>query len=288
LAEPGGICVSGKVAREVEKKLAFGFEPMGEQKVKNITRPVQAFRVIIEGQARRQPVIPFQRRWVRAGTAVFALLLVLAGAAWTFWPIATVSGKHSVAVLPFDNYGGDEATGRLADGLTEDIITDLARFPEFKVIARNSTETYKGKAIDVREIGKALDVGFVVEGSIAREADRVRVTAQLIGSETGRHLWSQRWDRPDKEVFVIQTQIVEGRKRKSFPLMPAIRQVLSLGLTAWRLVNSPSQANSGEITSPLWPGAVSPVLSKGIEEQPYRSQPHYGRNGSADLIKNVH
>lgn len=209
LAEPGGICVSGKVAREVEKKLAFGFEPMGEQKVKNIIEPVQAFRIIIERQARRRPVIRFQRHWVGTGTAVLALLLVLAGAAWQFWPTATVSGKPSVAVLPFDNYGGDEATGRLADGLTEDIITDLARFPEFKVIARNSTETYKGRAIDVREIGKALDVGFVVEGSIAREADRVRVTAQLIDSKQGRHLWSQRWDRPDKEVFVIQAEIAE-------------------------------------------------------------------------------
>jgi TolB-like protein/class 3 adenylate cyclase/tetratricopeptide (TPR) repeat protein len=209
LAEPGGICVSGKVAREVDKKLAFGFEPMGEQKVKNIAEPVQAFRVIIEGQARRQPVIPLQRRWVQAGTAVLALLLVLAGAAWQFWPMATVSGEPSVAVLPFDNYGGDEATGRLADGLTEDIVTDLARFPEFQVIARNSTETYKGKAVDIREVGKALDVGFVVEGSIAHEADRVRVTAQLIDAKANRHLWSQRWDRPDSEVFAIQTEIAE-------------------------------------------------------------------------------
>ncbi|TDW19813.1 TolB-like protein, partial [Rhizobium azibense] len=162
-----------------------------------------------EGQAPRQPARPSPPRWFWAAAAVPVLILVLAGTAWQFWPTATVGGKPSVAVLPFDNYGGDEATGRLADGLTEDINTDLARFPEFKVIARNSTETYKGKAIDVREIGTALDVGFVVEGSIAREADRVRITAQLIDSKTGRHLWSQRWDRPDKEVFIIQTEIAE-------------------------------------------------------------------------------
>lgn len=209
LADPGGICVSGKVAKEVEKKLAFGFEPMGEQKVKNIAEPVQAFRVILEGQARRRPARSSFPRWVWAAVVVSVLIVALVGLVWRYWPTATVVGKPSVAVLPFDNYGGDEATGRLADGLTEDLITDLARFPEFQVIARNSTETYKGKSVDAREVGKALDVGFVVEGSIAREADRVRITAQLIDAKTARHLWSQRWDRPDKEVFAIQTEIAE-------------------------------------------------------------------------------
>ncbi len=144
LADPGGICVSGKVAKEVEKKLAFGFEPMGEQRVKNIAEPVQAFRVILEGQARRRPARSSFPHWVRAAVVVSIPILVLVGSVWQFWPTATVVGKPSVAVLPFDNYGGDEATGRLADGLTEDVIADLARFPEFQVIARNSTETYKG------------------------------------------------------------------------------------------------------------------------------------------------
>ncbi|WP_081159371.1 adenylate/guanylate cyclase domain-containing protein [Ensifer aridi] len=209
LADPGGVCVSGKVAKEVEKKLAFGLEPMGEQKVKNIAEPVQAFRVLLEGQARRRPARSSFPRWGWAAVVVSILVPVLVGLVWQFWPTAAVVGKPSVAVLPFDNYDGDEATGRLADGLTEDVITDLARFPEFQVIARNSTETYKGKSVDVREVGKALDVGFVVEGSIAREADRVRITAQLIDTKTARHLWSQRWDRPDNEVFAIQTEIAE-------------------------------------------------------------------------------
>ena len=112
-------------------------------------------------------------------------------------------------MLPFDNYGGDEATGRLADGLTEDIITDLARFPEFQVIARNSTEAYRGKPASPNEVGKALGVAFVVEGSIQHQADRVRITAQLIDAKTGNHLWSERWDRPDKDLFAIQTEISE-------------------------------------------------------------------------------
>ena len=140
---------------------------------------------------------------------MIALLLVLAGAAWQFWPKELASGKPAVAVLPFDNYGGDEATGRLADGLTEDIITDLARFPEFQVIARNSTEAYRGKPASPNEVGKALGVAFVVEGSIQHQADRVRITAQLIDAKTGNHLWSERWDRPDKDLFAIQTEISE-------------------------------------------------------------------------------
>ncbi|MEK1889257.1 MAG: adenylate/guanylate cyclase domain-containing protein [Phyllobacterium sp.] len=210
LAEPGGICVSGKVTREVEKKLPFGFEPMGDQKVKNIAEPVQAFRVILDGQAKPRKASQLSSRWAFAGSAVIALLLVLAGVvAWQFWPREAASGKPAVAVLPFDNYSGDEATGRLAEGLTEDIITDLARFPEFQVIDRNSTEQYRGRPASPLEVGKALGAGFVVEGSIQHQDDRVRITAQLIDAKTGRHLWSERWDRPDKDLFAIQTEIAE-------------------------------------------------------------------------------
>jgi TolB-like protein/class 3 adenylate cyclase len=209
IADPGGICVSGKVAKEVEKKLAFGFEPMGGQKVKNITEPVQAFRVRLDGQAKHRPAMRFPLRWTLAGTVALIALLLLAGIAWQFWPVAPVGGKPSVAVLPFDSYGGDEATARLANGLTEDIITDLARFPEFTVVARNSTAVYKGKATDPREVGAALHVGYVIEGSIQRQVDRVRINAQLIDTATGQHLWSNRWDRPDEDIFAVQTEIAE-------------------------------------------------------------------------------
>lgn len=207
LADPDGICVSGKVAREVEKKLAFGFEPMGEQKVKNIAEPVQVFRVILERHNPRQPVRSSLPRRAWAAAAVPALILVFAGTVWQFWPTATVSGKPSVAVLPFDNYGGDAASGRLADGLTEDIITDLAGFPEFQVIARNSTEQYRVRPAVPSEVGQALGAGFVVEGSIQRQSDRVRISAQLIDAKTGKQLWSHRWDRPDKDLFAIQVEI---------------------------------------------------------------------------------
>jgi TolB-like protein/Tfp pilus assembly protein PilF len=112
-------------------------------------------------------------------------------------------------VLPFDNLGGDEATGRLAEGITEDIITDLARFREFDVIARNSTAIYKGKPVDVRQVGRDLNVRYVLEGSIQRQGEQIRATAQLIDVTTAAHVWSERWDRPTADVFTVQSEIAE-------------------------------------------------------------------------------
>ena len=132
------------------------------------------------------------------------------GGVWHFWPAAPpAEGRPGIAVLPFNNFGGDEATGRLADGITEDIITDLARFRDLDVIARNSTEVYKGKPVDVRQVGKDLNVGYVLEGSIQRQGENIRVTGQLIDARTGAHVWSERWDRPAEDVFAVQTEVAE-------------------------------------------------------------------------------
>ena len=148
------------------------------------------------------------RRGLAAAAAV--LLLMAGGVGWWLWPAAPAyASKPSIAVLPFDNLGGDEATTRLADGITEDIITDLARFPEFEVVSRNSTGIYKGKAVDVRQVGKDLGVGYVLEGSFQRQGERLRATVQLIDAKTGTHLWSNRWDRPVEEVFALQTDLAE-------------------------------------------------------------------------------
>ena len=137
-------------------------------------------------------------------------LVAVRGGVWHFWPAEPrAQGRPAIAVLPFDNLGGDEATGRLADGITEDIITDLARFRDLDVIARNSTEVYKGKPVDVRQVGKDLNVGYVLEGSIQRQGDSVRVTGQLIDAGTGAHVWSERWDRPAEDVFAVQTEVAE-------------------------------------------------------------------------------
>ena len=151
-------------------------------------------------------------RFLSAAAAALVLLLALGG--WLLWPRhpGSVSGlvaRPSVAVLPFANLASDEATGRLADGLTEDIITDLSRHRTMDVIAHNSTEVYKGKAVDVRQVGRDLNVRYVLEGSVQRESDQIRVTAQLIDAASNAHLWSERWDKPSKDFFAVQSDIAD-------------------------------------------------------------------------------
>ncbi|AZO05022.1 MULTISPECIES: winged helix-turn-helix domain-containing protein [unclassified Mesorhizobium] len=171
------------------------------------TVPRRGYRLVLPTNA----AIGLPRRSLVAASIV-GVLMIIAGAAASWWLLGSPStpiGKPVVAVLPFDNYGDSEATGRLADGLAEDIITDLARFPEFQVIARHSTQIYAGRSITSAEIGKALGVSFLVQGSILRRAGRLRITAQLLDAATGKHLWSDRWDRPHEDLFAIQTEISE-------------------------------------------------------------------------------
>ena len=223
LAEPGGICVARSVYNQVKgKQLEVAFVASGPQQVKNIAEPVETYRVALDGVApapaaarpaaaggRLPAPAPRSTRWLVPALGALSAIAVLGGA-WHFWPAAPPpDGRPGIAVLPFDNLGGDEATGRLADGITEDIITDLARFRDLDVIARNSTAVYAGKPVDVRQVGKDLNVGYVLEGSIQRQDDSVRVTGQLIDAETGAHVWSERWDRPADDIFAVQTEVAE-------------------------------------------------------------------------------
>src|SRR3954452_23220110 len=211
LCEPGGVWLSRSVYNQVRGKLDLAFAPSGLHQVKNISEAVETFRVALDGvtPASPRPALGtrLKRRLPHAAAALATAVFL--GGVWHFWPAEPPPGKPAVAVLPFDNYGGDEATGRLADGITEDVITDLARFRELDVIARNSTEVYQGKPVDVRQVGKALGVRYVLEGSIQRQADRLRVTAQLIDATSDAHLWSDRWDRPAGDVFSVQTEVAE-------------------------------------------------------------------------------
>jgi len=183
LAEPGGICVSRVVRDQVRDKVEFGFEDIGDQSVKNIARPVRVYRVRDAGTAAKSPNP--QRL-----------------------PLRPILDKPSIAVLPFDNMSGDPEQEYFADGISEDIITMLAGWRAFPVIARNSTFTYKGKATDIKTVGRELGAHYVLEGSVRKSGVRVRVTAQLIEADTGHHLSAERYDRDLTDLFDIQDEIV--------------------------------------------------------------------------------
>jgi adenylate cyclase len=176
LSEVGGICISGTAFDQVENKLGLGFEYLGEQTVKNIARPVRVYRVAIA-----VPPAHFM-----------------------------TAEKPSIAVLPFVNMSGDPEQEYFSDGITEDIITALSRLHWFFVIARNSTFYYKGKPVDVKQIGRELGVRYILEGSIRKIGNRVRITAQLINATTGAHLWAERYDRELTDIFALQDEIAQS------------------------------------------------------------------------------
>ena len=180
IAEPGGVYVSGKVYDEVRDRMKAAFRDLGERKLKNISRPVRVFEVTT-GVATKRSRLPDG--------------------------VAVEPRKPSVAVLPFDNMGGDSEQEYFADGVVEDIITALSRFKEFAVIARNSSFTYKGRAVDVREVSRELGVRYLLEGSVRKAGNRLRITAQLIDATTGAHLWADKFDGSLDDVFDFQDRI---------------------------------------------------------------------------------
>ena len=183
LAEPGGICISEKVYDEVRDRLDSAFEDMGEQRVKNIDRPVHVWRWAPGGGV-TEPTAPSK--------------------------ISTQpSDKPSIAVLPFDNMSSDPEHAFFADGISEDIITALSKVSRMRVIARNSAFSYKGTSPDIRTVAAELGVRYVLEGSVRRGGDRIRVTAQLIDAKDGSHLWAERYDRVVEDLFDIQDEITK-------------------------------------------------------------------------------
>jgi TolB-like protein/class 3 adenylate cyclase len=183
LAEPGGICVSRVVRDQIRGKLDFAFDDMGEQQVKNITRPVRAYRI---GLGQRSP----------SPTSAA--------------PVLALPDKPSIAVLPFQNMSGDPEQDYFVDGMVEEIITALSRIRWLFVIARNSSFTYKGQAVDVKRVGRELGVRYVLEGSVRKGGNRVRITAQLIDALTDAHLWADRFDGLIAGVFELQDEVASS------------------------------------------------------------------------------
>ncbi|MBW8056244.1 MAG: tetratricopeptide repeat protein, partial [Nitrospira sp.] len=221
LAEPGGICLSRTVVNHVKGKVELDFEDMGEQQVKNIEKPVRVYRVLLEPEAAgtvlsEKPRKPKTWQWASAASAVIAVAVTVAW--WQPWvervePASVermsfpLPDKPSIAVLPFDNLSGDPKQDYLGDGITENIISSLSKISQILVIARNSAFTYKGKPVKVQRVAEDLGVRYVLEGSVQRSGDQLRVTAQLIDAVKGHHLWSERYDRGMEDLFAVQDDI---------------------------------------------------------------------------------
>jgi adenylate cyclase len=229
LADAGGICISRSAYDQVKNKLTLGYENLGEYSVKNIAEPMRIYKVLMDpesvgkviGERRVEP-----KRGLRiAIAAVIAFLLVVGGAVlWkSYQPIVSppvevasekkmafpLPEKPSLAVLPFDNLSGDSSQDYFSDGITESIITALSNVSNLFVIARNSTFTYKGKPVKVQQVAEELGVRYVLEGSVQRSGDRVRITAQLIDALTGHHLWAEQYERKFGDIFALQDDITE-------------------------------------------------------------------------------
>jgi adenylate cyclase len=200
IAEPGGICVSARVQKDAAGRLDLAFEDLGEPELKNIARPVRVYRVGPPASGRQA-----------AGTA----------AVQSTAPPLPLPDKPSVAVLPFANMSSDPEQEFLADGIAEDVITALSRYPSLFVIARNSTFTYKGRAVEVRQVGRELGVRYVLEGSLRKSGNRIRVTAQLVEAESGNHVWAERYDRDLADIFAVQDEITDA---VTIAIAPAIAQ----------------------------------------------------------------
>jgi TolB-like protein/class 3 adenylate cyclase len=226
MAEAGGVCISGRAYDQVANKLGLEYENLGEHQVKNITTPIRVFRVLsFPGAAAHRVVLAKKavgKKWRNLAVAAGSVVLIVAVAAgiWQFYmrrlavePAEVekmafpLPEKPSIAVLPFENMSGDTAQDYFSDGLTEQIISALCKVADLFVIARNSTFTYKGKPVKVQQVAEELGVRYVLEGSVRKAEDRVRITAQLVDALTGHHLWSESYDGDLKDIFALQDEI---------------------------------------------------------------------------------
>ena len=186
LAEPGGICVSGRVQEDAAGRLDLAFDDLGDQSLKNITRPVRVYRVRLATTESTPKSLPVE------AASVLAL-----------------PDKPSIAVLPFQNMSGDPEQEYFADGITEDITTALSKVRWFFVIARNSSFAYKSRLVDVKQVGREFGVRYVLQGSVRKAGDRIRISAQLVEAENGKHVWVDRYDRDLADIFAVQDEITE-------------------------------------------------------------------------------
>jgi len=227
LCEPGGVCIARNVFNQVQDKLDLTFDYLGEKEVKNIAQPVAVYRIMMDEKAAASvtpPIVGPAKRtsWRKPAIAAVAVLVLLVGGA-IWWQVQApefepasvdrmafeLPDKPSIAVLPFANVGDDPEQEYFADGITNDLITDLSKFNSLFVIAANSTLTYKGKPVKVQQVAEDLGVRYVLEGSVQRTGDNIRINVQLVDALNGHHLWAERYDRKAEDLFAIQDEILK-------------------------------------------------------------------------------
>jgi len=227
LAEPGGVCITGAIQEALPTRLPFDQNDLGEQQVKGFDNPVRVYTVgLKEGADLPEPtVVPESRKSKVAQFALVAAVVVLICGggllAWMqpwqpdFEPASVekmalpLPDKPSIAVLPFDNYSDDQKVDFVASGLTEDLTTSLSKVPALFVIARNSAATYKGKPVSIKQVAEELGVQYVLEGSIQKADEELRINTQLVDALSGHHLWADRFDRPASDIFAVQDEIAK-------------------------------------------------------------------------------
>lgn len=244
IAEPGGICFSRAAFEQVDGKLDVSFEDGGDQQLKNIARPIRIYRTNFTSTANSSPLM--------------------------------LPDKPSIAVLPFENMSGDPEQEYFADGIVEDIITGLSRIKWLFVIARNSSFTYKGRVVDVKQVGRALGVRYVLEGSVRKSKERVRITCQLIEAETGRHLWAERYDRSLGDIFALQDEItmsVVGAIEPSLRLaeVERVKRKRPENLDAYDLL---LRAISTDMSMPEGVAQALPFLERALVLEPDYARAH--------------
>ena len=216
IAQPGAICLSEDAYRQVSGRLDMTVADLGPTQLKNIERPVRVYSLEV-GQpalAKAKPLKVALTAWARPIAAVMVLLAVLAAAGWYGLARAPMhrdaaSRFPAIAVLPFDDLSQDKSLGYLGDGVSEDLIAMLSRFTDLSVIARNSSFVYKGKPVDIRQVGHDLNADYALEGSVRKDADQIRVTAQLVDARTGDHVWAEHYDRAGNDPSALQNEATE-------------------------------------------------------------------------------
>jgi adenylate cyclase len=272
LAEGGGVCISGSAFEQIENKLALGYQYMGEHTVKNIAKPVKVYRVPMGPVPEEEKKIAI-RGWHKVTVGAVAILII-GFALWALWnhywrpahpPIEVASiekmafplpDKPSIAVMAFANMSGDPEQEHISDGLTEHIITTLSKVSDLFVIARQSSFSYKGKPVKVRQVAEELGVQYVLEGSVQTSGDRMRITAQLIDATKGHHLWAESYDREVEDIFAVQDEITKkiitalevkltmGEQARLFAKGTDNVEAWALGAKAWKSYSKYSKENN--------------------------------------------